>query len=68
MLHYIRMFCGDMELLILAMNRKIPRKFGKSTEKCRKTETWIFRKKERIESKKKKKESMARSIIQWYMK
>lgn len=39
MLHNIRIFCGDMQLLILAMNRKILRKFGKSTEKRRKTET-----------------------------
>lgn len=39
MLHDIRIFCGDMQLLILAMNRKILRKFGKSTEKRRKTET-----------------------------
>lgn len=29
----------DIQLLILAMNRKIQRKFGKGTEECRKTET-----------------------------
>lgn len=37
MLHDI--FCGDIQLLILAMNRKIQRKFGKGTEECQKTET-----------------------------
>lgn len=57
MLHDIRIFCGDMQLLILAMNRKIPRKFGKSTENVErlKRECLEKKKKKRIESKKKKK-------------
>lgn len=49
MLHDIRIFCGDMQLLILAMNRKIPRKFGKSTENVERL------KRECLEKKKKKK-------------
>lgn len=54
------MFCGDMQVLMLAMNRKIARKFGRSTEKCRKTETRMFRKKE---------ENMAyKSVIRSYTK
>lgn len=48
MLHDIRIFCGDMQLLILAMNRKILRKFGKSTENVERL------KRECLEKKKKK--------------
>lgn len=56
MLHDIRIFCGDMQLLILAMNRKILRKFGKSTENVERLKReCLEKKKKRIESKKKKK-------------